>query len=143
MPSSACKNKKITLRSVFLSMKCALQAMLETGGGAIVNMSSPACIEFFCFLMIRRPPRSTLFPYTTLFRSRSDRLHLRHRRRAQADPPRPALPRRPARAGRALVRGARGRSVLVHGGERLVEVSPKRVHRALGARGHRAAPRRA
>src|SRR2546430_9322836 len=27
-------------------------------------------IEFFFFLMIRRPPRSTLFPYTTLFRSR-------------------------------------------------------------------------
>src|SRR5476651_2755773 len=29
---------------------------------------------FFCFffLMIRRPPRSTLFPYTTLFRSRPD-----------------------------------------------------------------------
>src|SRR3712207_4105708 len=26
--------------------------------------------EFFFFLMIRRPPRSTLFPYTTLFRSR-------------------------------------------------------------------------
>src|SRR5260221_7149938 len=25
--------------------------------------------EFFFFLMIRRPPRSTLFPYTTLFRS--------------------------------------------------------------------------
>src|SRR3712207_7694807 len=24
---------------------------------------------FFVFLMIRRPPRSTLFPYTTLFRS--------------------------------------------------------------------------
>src|SRR2546430_11287131 len=28
--------------------------------------------SFFFFLMIRRPPRSTLFPYTTLFRS--DRL---------------------------------------------------------------------
>src|SRR5262245_65946436 len=27
--------------------------------------------SFFFFLMIRRPPRSTLFPYTTLFRSRS------------------------------------------------------------------------
>src|SRR3712207_8405065 len=27
------------------------------------------CLLFF-FLMIRRPPRSTLFPYTTLFRSR-------------------------------------------------------------------------
>src|SRR6266404_8111105 len=26
---------------------------------------------FFFFLMIRRPPRSTLFPYTTLFRSRN------------------------------------------------------------------------
>src|SRR2546429_2853032 len=28
----------------------------------------------FFFLMIRRPPRSTLFPYTTLFRSRAQRL---------------------------------------------------------------------
>src|SRR5436309_4421543 len=28
----------------------------------------------FFFLMIRRPPRSTLFPYTTLFRSGGDRL---------------------------------------------------------------------
>src|SRR5258707_10276668 len=27
---------------------------------------------FFFFLMIRRPPRSTLFPYTTLFRSRNE-----------------------------------------------------------------------
>src|SRR3712207_4355270 len=27
------------------------------------------CRLVFCFLMIRRPPRSTLFPYTTLFRS--------------------------------------------------------------------------
>src|SRR3712207_6985328 len=27
------------------------------------------CSDFFFFLMIRRPPRSTLFPYTTLFRS--------------------------------------------------------------------------
>src|SRR2546430_10437100 len=29
---------------------------------------------FFFFLMIRRPPRSTLFPYTTLFRSAVDPL---------------------------------------------------------------------
>src|SRR2546430_11522943 len=28
-----------------------------------------ASVLFFFFLMIRRPPRSTLFPYTTLFRS--------------------------------------------------------------------------
>src|SRR5947208_15767583 len=36
---------------------------------AISVLLSPA---FFFFLMIRRPPRSTLFPYTTLFRSPSD-----------------------------------------------------------------------
>src|SRR3712207_8689877 len=30
-------------------------------------------IRFFFFLMIRRPPRSTLFPYTTLFRSSAPR----------------------------------------------------------------------
>src|SRR5579884_4091363 len=46
------------------------------------------------FLMIRRPPRSTLFPYTTLFRSR--------RRRGGRDPAGPRLrrarrPRRPCR----------------------------------------------
>src|SRR2546426_2344786 len=29
----------------------------------------PSVTFFFFFLMIRRPPRSTLFPYTTLFRS--------------------------------------------------------------------------
>src|ERR1022692_929142 len=28
-----------------------------------------SCVLSFFFLMIRRPPRSTLFPYTTLFRS--------------------------------------------------------------------------
>src|SRR5256885_17190657 len=30
----------------------------------------------FFFLMIRRPPRSTLFPYTTLFRSVMFKLHV-------------------------------------------------------------------
>src|SRR3712207_7735297 len=34
---------------------------------------------FFFFLMIRRPPRSTLFPYTTLFRSDPWRGRRRHR----------------------------------------------------------------
>src|SRR5215510_16111824 len=31
------------------------------------------CFFNFFFLMIRRPPRSTLFPYTTLFRSPTNR----------------------------------------------------------------------
>src|SRR2546426_12816719 len=35
--------------------------------------SDPLFCSFF-FLMIRRPPRSTLFPYTTLFRSIGQRL---------------------------------------------------------------------
>src|SRR3712207_8716812 len=30
-------------------------------------------VDICFFLMIRRPPRSTLFPYTTLFRSRASR----------------------------------------------------------------------
>src|SRR5436189_5694018 len=37
---------------------------------------------FFFFLMIRRPPRSTLFPYTTLFRSKLGG-HREHRYRVQ------------------------------------------------------------
>src|SRR6266446_10018395 len=32
----------------------------------------PFLVVLFFFLMIRRPPRSTLFPYTTLFRSRRE-----------------------------------------------------------------------
>src|SRR6185437_16699037 len=41
-----------------------------TSPKATTNISSR--LSFF-FLMIRRPPRSTLFPYTTLFRSRAGR----------------------------------------------------------------------
>src|ERR1041385_9390293 len=33
------------------------------------QLSPPSAFLLFFFLMIRRPPRSTLFPYTTLFRS--------------------------------------------------------------------------
>src|SRR3954463_14090718 len=37
-----------------------------------VSLVRSLCLPvFFFFLMIRRPPRSTLFPYTTLFRSRA------------------------------------------------------------------------
>src|SRR5215467_14875290 len=44
-------------------------------------------LVFFFFLMIRRPPRSTLFPYTTLFRSRT------RAERARRDRVRGRLPR--------------------------------------------------
>src|ERR1051326_9345925 len=36
-------------------------------------MRHVSIVVVFFFLMIRRPPRSTLFPYTTLFRSRHER----------------------------------------------------------------------
>src|SRR2546422_5902150 len=42
--------------------------------------------------MIRRPPRSTLFPYTTLFRSRRARLPPRGRRSVAPAPPRHRRP---------------------------------------------------
>src|SRR2546422_8484813 len=35
----------------------------------LLQSASYFCFFLFFFLMIRRPPRSTLFPYTTLFRS--------------------------------------------------------------------------
>src|SRR3712207_7839468 len=37
-------------------------------------------LRYFFFLMIRRPPRSTLFPYTTLFRSSSSSTPLKQSR---------------------------------------------------------------
>src|ERR1039458_6919329 len=42
-------------------------SMSCTVSGRLVAFDQCSC--FFFFLMIRRPPRSTLFPYTTLFRS--------------------------------------------------------------------------
>src|SRR3712207_8300743 len=56
----------------------------------------------FFFLMIRRPPRSTLFPYTTLFRSDNGALPGRGCRRAgRRTAPRTGTPsRRPGSPGR-------------------------------------------
>src|SRR2546430_12655307 len=73
--------------------------MSSTTSCALQHSSS-----IFFFLMIRRPPRSTLFPYTTLFRSRRPRS-------AAGDRARPA-PRAPtaARGEPADLRGAAPRS---------------------------------
>src|SRR2546422_2687835 len=57
-------------------------------------LHSPVSVFFF-FLMIRRPPRSTLFPYTTLFRSRDGRCALELRRARHGEQPtRPDAPDR-------------------------------------------------
>src|SRR2546425_13165385 len=55
--------------------------------------------SFFFFLMIRRPPRSTLFPSTTLFRSAA-------RREQELDRPRAAVPRGARRGRRGIADAA-------------------------------------
>src|SRR5258708_15603050 len=54
-----------------------------------MSLSFPMCYPsflIFFFLMIRRPPRSTLFPYTTLFRSESPCRRRQGSRRPPAGP---------------------------------------------------------
>src|SRR5207302_8745719 len=46
--------------------RCAL----AFSASSLYHLATIFLVLFFFFLMIRRPPRSTLFPYTTLFRSR-------------------------------------------------------------------------
>ena len=41
-----------------------------------LSRTALALVVVFFFLMIRRPPRSTLFPYTTLFRSGLERIEI-------------------------------------------------------------------
>src|SRR6266571_8266832 len=78
---------------------------------------------FFFFLMIRRPPRSTLFPYTTLFRSRphNDLEALAACIEALSPPPDLAL-LKAVKTPILLVVG--GNDELVSGAEDLVELMP-------------------
>src|SRR6266576_4271206 len=81
----------------------------------IVFMNS--YLYFIFFLMIRRPPRSTLFPYTTLFRSHRARRHEGHpgvERRATQDPG-----ARRCRARRERSAEARGRHRPLSGANRV------------------------
>src|SRR2546422_95838 len=52
-----------------LHLLCRLLLGKKKHNNDRVLLSRPYPSLFFFFLMIRRPPRSTLFPYTTLFRS--------------------------------------------------------------------------
>src|SRR3990167_5450381 len=56
-------NHRYSLRAHFCSRKDRKSTRLNSS-------HSQTSFSLFFFLMIRRPPRSTLFPYTTLFRSR-------------------------------------------------------------------------
>src|SRR5260221_12901425 len=84
--------------------------------------------------MIRRPPRSTLFPYTTLFRSRLDDFGLQLARQA-GDLDRDVVDRRVSGVGRELVQSA------AHGDELADQihqaVEPPEIHADVAALGLR------
>src|SRR2546425_6363098 len=87
--------------------------------------------------MIRRPPRSTLFPYTTLFRSLHQRRATRGRPAAgQPDGRQPVLRRHADGASRAVPRGVRADAQGLAGpGDLRVEwaVLPARERESLAA----------
>src|SRR5256885_1446356 len=95
------KKKKNSDRCSSLYTRVSLSALSSTCNSVtycILQCGLLTILFFsFFFLMIRRPPRSTLFPYTTLFRSVRAR---RGRRRG----PRPAGVHQRQRAGRRLAR---------------------------------------
>src|SRR6266536_3598378 len=85
MPSSACKNKTANPAegwqvwnepespTYFKNTSTSDYAkLLKASRAAILQVDHSADIMLVLFLMIRRQPRSTLFPYTTLFRSDRD-----------------------------------------------------------------------
>src|ERR1051325_9138445 len=72
-----CLKKKIKIASTTIPDSLQLDSAVVYGRR--VSLTKQDTIYYpnpnsFFFLMIRRPPRSTLFPYTTLFRSRLGRL---------------------------------------------------------------------
>src|SRR5437660_3732864 len=73
--------------------------LMASAATTSVTVGFPAVIVFF-FSMLRRPPRSTLFPYTTLFRSRRDRRSARTVARSRTSGSRAPWPRRAATQAR-------------------------------------------
>src|SRR5207245_6925587 len=69
----------LSIPSLLLELSSPLRSLLASYSVIYYLLSTPRSYRIFSFFMIRRPPRSTLFPYTTLFRS-----HLEHFRRELA-----------------------------------------------------------
>src|SRR6266699_9392 len=93
MPSSACKKKPPSLHWHFCYYKVVTYD-ITTVYTQHLHVPTPQSetlqlLHRFFFLMIRRPPRSTLFPYTTLFRPRRGRPRCRGRSRPLASGFRP------------------------------------------------------
>src|ERR1022692_1940537 len=81
-----CLKKKKQICHLKWEVACKAASMLQDSRHALRVLRGSPGVSFF-FLMIRRPPRSTLFPYTTLFRSHRPRhLHLGFRLSSQTSP---------------------------------------------------------
>src|SRR5690242_3576694 len=80
---------------------CQHTSVDEVRNEKLASCSTFSLLDVF-FAMIRRPPRSTLFPYTTLFRSRSDVMS-KGKKRSGARPGRP----QPLRGTKGKRKGAR------------------------------------
>src|SRR2546422_8935407 len=89
---------------------------------------TPPTFSFF-FLMIRRPPRSTLFPYTTLFRS------VHNRRRRLMDAVVPDVLHYADHFPQRRPRQARAHSLAQRGGRR----SPQLTSKIFGNHNHKPA----
>src|SRR6266849_6710777 len=68
------KKKKMAITQPWVEVQAefayfSASVELSTPGPLPYHIAKTPSIVAFFFLMIRRPPRSTLFPYTTLFRS--------------------------------------------------------------------------
>src|ERR1022692_4190277 len=68
-PTSAASNRSSPSLSPESAAACAVAVPAGTKKVSRASAAYKRSSPFFFFLMIRRPPRSTLFPYTTLFRS--------------------------------------------------------------------------
>src|SRR6266511_2083660 len=80
MPSSALKKQKVRARDRYIDGAFVPQPSVISINSAAASLAVTMMLSAVTgvpvrtrnqlfFLMIRRPPRSTLFPYTTLFRS--------------------------------------------------------------------------
>src|SRR5260221_6402858 len=93
---------------------CTTRGVTSTRIMAVLGLSTPSqpsctftgggilCVSSFFFLMIRRPPRPTLFPYTTLFRSPAEQRNKpAKKQRASGDDFNPTFTTFRRRAGRS------------------------------------------
>src|SRR2546429_9060909 len=91
--------------------------MFRRGSQYRSGRARPGRLSRFFFLMIRRPPRSTLFPYTTLFRS--------------AD-----CPALDGKFGNSQNHGGRGQNVLYHDGHVVFKTTDRKSTRLNSSHGY-------